>query len=402
MKLLLSLFPFTAARHACKTAPALAAAVALLSLVAPGSTEARDLAYIALRNAAQVAVVDLDTGSIVERIPVGPLPRATTASADGRLVAVVNDGDLTISLIDTGTNTVVETLDYRRLTSLAIADRGDAGPSHGDAGNEGADHAADIEIGNVALDPTGARVYIAAGYFGVMSVDLSSGEVVLVGDGHSGAQMIGPTGGVLKLSYDGSKLFMPDFGHQGLSIIDTERMMLVGSMPGLTQPAFDISDDGRFVASFYQEIEIGDLETFEVRQLTGDNRLRSMMGGLLDNMLDPVEISPDGSRLYALRRVSRSATGALSDVYQIIAFDLPSGARLGEVTVGDKPTSGMALTRDGRRIAIASPATNTLHVYDALSLSEIKVIKVAPTPMAYADFIVSDGVAVEPAQEPVN
>jgi len=367
-----------------------------------GSAQERDLAYIALRNAAQVAVVDLDTGSIVERIPVGPLPRATTASADGRLVAVVNDGDLTISLIDTGTNTVVETLDYRRLWSLAIADGGDAGPSQGDAGNEGADHGAALEIGNVVLGPTGARVYVAARWFGVMSVDRSSGKVVVVGDGRGGAKMIGPTGGVLKLSPDGSKLFMPNFSLQGLSIIDTERMMLVGSMPGLVHSAFDNSDDGRFVASFYQEIEIGDLETFEVRRLTDDNRLRSFLGGSLDNMLDPVEISPDGSRLYALRRVSLSPTGARRDVYQIIAFDLSSGARLGEVTVGDKPTSGMALTRDGRRIVIASPSTNTLHVYDALSLSEIKVIKVGPTPMAYTDFIVSDGIAVEPAPELVN
>lgn len=358
----------------------------------------RDLAYIALRNAAQVAVVDLARGEIVKRIPVGPLPRATTASADGNVVAAVNDGDLTVSLIGTKTNTVIETLDYRSLMSRAQAQQrdrtqdqtsaGEDGEAHG-AGHGAGDHAGELEMGNVVLGPAGERIYIAASYFGVMSVDRASGAVRLLGDGHGNDQMIGPTNGVLKLSRDGSKLFMPDFGHQGLSIIDTDRMALLGSVPGLTMTAFDVSEDGKFVAAFDREIEVGDLETFEVRQLTHDRWRHSMLGGSLDTMLDPVEISPDGKRLYALRRVERSSVGAIPDDYEIVAFDLASGAVLGSVAVGEKPTSGMALSPDGRRIAIASPATNTLHVYDALSLAETRAIQVAPTPTAYIDFIIT-------------
>ena len=356
----------------------------LRSVSAVTSRGGRDLAYIALRNAAQVAVVDLGSGSIIERIKVGPLPRGTTASADGSTVAVVNDGDITVSLIDTDTNEVVETLVYQALRDRIFQKSGAADGAHDDDDNS-------KNIGNVVLGPSGNRVYIADSWFGVISVDRVSGETAMLGDIHGGRQEIGPTGGIIKISQDGSRIFLPDSAHQGLTIIDTDTMTMAGTVPRLYHGAFDVSDDGKFVVEFYQEIQIGDLETFEVRQITDDQWRQSRMATLVNNTLDPVEISPDGSRLYALREVDKPAAGPSSSIFQIRAYDLRTGSMLSEVTVGEQPTDGMALTRDGRHVVIASPATNTLHVYNARDLSEVKVVKVAPTPRAYIDFIISKG-----------
>lgn len=58
------------------------------------------IAYVALAAAAQVAVIDLKSGEVTQRIDVGRWPRYMTLSADGERLAVGTSGDMGISVVD--------------------------------------------------------------------------------------------------------------------------------------------------------------------------------------------------------------------------------------------------------------------------------------------------------------
>ena len=67
--------------------------------------------YATLNGDDTVAVVDLDTGTVTERISSGSAPRSMTISDDGRSLYVVNYNSNTVSKIDTDNYTVVQTID---------------------------------------------------------------------------------------------------------------------------------------------------------------------------------------------------------------------------------------------------------------------------------------------------
>ncbi|MGI6146551.1 MAG: YncE family protein [Firmicutes bacterium] len=67
-------------------------------------------AYVTNREDASVSVIDLNRAQEVTRIPVGTRPQAIAASPDKRFVYVTNFNDATLSVINTLTNTVVDTV----------------------------------------------------------------------------------------------------------------------------------------------------------------------------------------------------------------------------------------------------------------------------------------------------
>lgn len=66
--------------------------------------------FVSLAHGAAVLVVDLNTFKPVKRLPVGRSPSRPYGTADGRLMLVPNDGDRTVSIIDTKTLEVSATL----------------------------------------------------------------------------------------------------------------------------------------------------------------------------------------------------------------------------------------------------------------------------------------------------
>jgi DNA-binding beta-propeller fold protein YncE len=64
-------------------------------------------AYVALEAAAAVAVVDLQTQTVVERVSVGRWPRYLALSPDGSRLAVGASGDQSVSVVDTASRTML-------------------------------------------------------------------------------------------------------------------------------------------------------------------------------------------------------------------------------------------------------------------------------------------------------
>jgi YVTN family beta-propeller protein len=92
-------------------------AIARLSLDATGGalsalTRTPDGRYgfVSLTGADAVMVIDLGTLQPVKRLRVGRMPLRPYGTADGRLMLVPNDGDASVSIIDTSTLTVAATL----------------------------------------------------------------------------------------------------------------------------------------------------------------------------------------------------------------------------------------------------------------------------------------------------
>lgn len=70
-----------------------------------------DLIYVASPGTDSVLVIDPDSESIVEIIPVGDNPTAVASNPETGLVYVANSGDETISVIDSEENEVIETIE---------------------------------------------------------------------------------------------------------------------------------------------------------------------------------------------------------------------------------------------------------------------------------------------------
>src|SRR5215470_5350561 len=69
-------------------------------------------AYVVNSSSGSVSVVDTGSNTVVATIPVGPIPRAIAVSPDLRFLYVVNSGGLTgsVSVVDTATNAVIATV----------------------------------------------------------------------------------------------------------------------------------------------------------------------------------------------------------------------------------------------------------------------------------------------------
>ena len=60
-------------------------------------------AYVSLSAAAEIAVIDVEKVSLVEKIPVGRWPRYLTLTPDGSRLAVGCSGDGGVAVVDTAT-----------------------------------------------------------------------------------------------------------------------------------------------------------------------------------------------------------------------------------------------------------------------------------------------------------
>src|SRR5689334_19957690 len=67
--------------------------------------EARPFVYVARSNNT-VAVIDGTTHAVVATVPVGPSPNSIAITPNGKHAYVTNNGSDTVSVIDTGSNTV--------------------------------------------------------------------------------------------------------------------------------------------------------------------------------------------------------------------------------------------------------------------------------------------------------
>lgn len=166
------------------------------------------LGFAAHGESNQMAVIDLDAGERITSIALGELPWRAYATADGRHMLVPNNGDKTISVIDTGSLEVVATLPGAEdMTGVNANDAGNTAYviSRGESKLVVLDLVTMTKRGEIALPgvpetgvvaPGQAKLYVALfSSDQVAVIDLAKGELVgtidNVGDEPWGASMAG-------------------------------------------------------------------------------------------------------------------------------------------------------------------------------------------------------------------
>jgi YVTN family beta-propeller protein len=319
--------------------------------------------YVVCQDSDEVRVVDLASGKVVARVPVGHVPRGIALSPDNRQIYITNAWSDTVSVIDAATLKVVQTL-----------------PTG-------------FEPAGIVVDRSGKTVYVANRLSGDISViDLKTGQEtkrLLAGRGAS----------YLALSPDGKLIFAthiyPNPGtfrsqpNSELTVIDTARQMVVErKLLHNVAGAFHVamSADGRLgVAAQLRPKNLIPLAHVEHGWAFGDSLtlFGPDVGGTVQIPIDELDryyalpwgvaIAPDKSKIFLTTAGSESVT--VIDVPRLLKVvrsrphpfvnDLSASADyvLARIPVGHNPR-GVLLSPDGKRLYVANRLDDNIAIID--------------------------------------
>jgi YVTN family beta-propeller protein len=162
-------------------------------------------------------------------------------------------------------------------------------------------------------------------------------------DGHVIRVCNGPISGIAASS-DGARLLVANYGHDTVSVVDTETWLVVGTVAGLSEPsaiAIGAGDTNRAyvstVSPAYDSIGVVDVSTNAV-----------IATHPLALSVSDLAVSPDGKYVYAGRSGARDADVAVLDTAtgQVEVIDLP--------TEPGTTAECMRVSPDGDRLYVAT------------------------------------------------
>lgn len=182
---LVSLIPFSPTRRSRLRPRLHVTAAIVLTLVVVGSIVllARTITTILSSSSPEIAEVTVGDG-----------PWGVAVSPDGRYAYITNRNSDSVSVIDTGTNTVTATIDIRFVSSIGIVDDEPTG---------------------VAISPDGRHAYITNTFSGLVSaIETESNTITANFPGFGG-----PVG--VAVSPDGRYAYVTNYFSDSVSVIDT-------------------------------------------------------------------------------------------------------------------------------------------------------------------------------------
>ncbi|MBZ5681907.1 MAG: beta-propeller fold lactonase family protein [Acidobacteriia bacterium] len=321
------------------------------------------LLYVVCQASDELRVVDIQSGKVVDVVPVGHVPRGIVLSPDGRQIYVTNAWSDTVSVIDAATLKVVRTL-----------------PTG-------------LEPTGIVSDRSGQTLYVANRLSNDISViDVNTGQEtkrLLAGQGAS----------YLALSPDGKWIYgthiYPNHGafraqpNSEITVIDTARQAVVErkrlhNVAGVFHVA--LSADGKLgVATQLRPKNLIPLAHVEHGWVFGDSLtlFGEDVGGTVQVPIDELDryfalpwgvaITPDKAKMFVTTAGSENVT--VIDVRKLLGFartrpqsfvnDLSASANYvtARIPVGHNPR-GTLLSQDGKRLYVANRLDDNLSVID--------------------------------------
>ena len=285
------------------------------------------MVYISNTDSDQVWVVDMATAAVVAVVPVGSDPRGIDISPDNSRVYVANRFDLdrgSVSVIDTATNTVVQTIDLAS-SPLVTTD----------------------EPYDVVVSPDGQWLYVAMKNGGsngtVVVVDLPGGIVVkeVILDSNASPEGI-------VVTPDGQKVYVAGRGSMYMVDVSTPAAAAPGLPVGLAERELVVSPDGAWVYANNNAVRTSDDAAFGTGESSEERG---------------IAISPDGRFLYSTRRNS---------VVKVVEVDLSGGTpvttlvtNIEDVTMNQFQSYGIDLTDQGLLGVVSFRGSNMVRIFDA-------------------------------------
>jgi YVTN family beta-propeller protein len=324
---------------------ALSAALFVAAGWMPLSAQAQPFAYITNQGDDTVSVIDTATNRVTATIPVGDEPYGVAVHPDGRTVYVTNIGDLTVSVINAATNTVSDTIQV---------------------GGE-------IPYG-VAVTPDGAKLYVANGYTGINVIDTATNTVIRTIPLDSL-----PSG--IAVHPDGSTVYVADA--EGPSyVIDTAKDEVIDTFEGGFTMSVAVNPDGSAVYMpnvLNHEVVVVDTLTNAVT-----HRIHVPEEPYYGEPYC-VAVHPNGKILF------------VSGNSEFSVIDLTTNAVT--ATIPNRSMGlGLDVTPDGSRVFLANRDEDTVSVVDTATNKEIATIPVGFSPAAFGQFI---GPAAAPSIEEI-
>ncbi len=239
-----------------------------------------------------LSVIDTGTNNVISTVDVGIAPYGVAVNQDGTKVYVTNTGDNNVSIIDTATNQVISA----------------------------------VNVGNapygVAVNPAGTKVYVANAHSNSVSIiDTSTNQVattVTVGSGPYGVA-VNPAG---------TKVYVTNSGSNSVSVIDA-----------------------------------------------ATNKIITTVGVGWDPL--GVAVNPTGTRVYVADNLGHAVS----------VIDAATNSVITDVKVGWNPL-GVAVNPAGTKVYVAnSHVVGSVSVIDAATNNVTAEVSVGPNPVAFGQFI---------------
>jgi YVTN family beta-propeller protein len=308
------------------------------------SASGHSRAYVLNYAAGTVSVIDTGTNTVIgPPITVNALPTGIAATPNGARVYLTDD-DNTVSVIETATNSVI----------------GHVTVGMGSAG--------------IAIGPDGRRAYVANyGDNTVSVIDTATNTTV-------GAPIpVGANPIAVAITPDGARAYVANNGDSSVSVIDTALNTVIGapigSVPSWPSPcALAITPDGTHV---YVVNASGSAVVIS----TATNTVVGAPVPIGDMNLVCIAFTPDGTRGYV---TYHNNTVAVLDP----ATNTPIGPPIiipGLFGSFASAPTGLAITPDGKRVYVANNASNTVSVIDTATNTLVEpMIDVGAGPFAIA------------------
>jgi YVTN family beta-propeller protein/VCBS repeat-containing protein len=300
------------------------------------------------------ATIEGAEAAVTGSIAVGSNPSWLAVSPDGARAYVSNLFDGTVSVIDTATNTVIDT------------DAGVAGVNAISVGGSAWD---------MALSPDGTRLYVTKQNNSTVSViDTTTYTLVDADPAAAGVNPISVGGQPwgLAVSPDGTRVYVTSRTTNTVAVIDTATNTLIDTDPGTAgvtpitvggQPLdAAVSPDGtRLYVANWSDGTVSVIDTAAYGVIDTDPATAGTTPITVGGQPAAVAVSPDGARVYVTNfngtvAVVDTATNSLVDTN-------PGTAGVNPITVGGQ-LQGVAVSPDGDRLYVTDIQGDRVSVID--------------------------------------
>jgi YVTN family beta-propeller protein len=290
-----------------------------------------DRAYVTNQGDASVSVVNTTTNAVVGIVAVGVVPTSAAANAAGTRVYVANQGSNTVSVIDTASNTTIATI------------------------------AVGSKPWGLVVSPNGQRVYVTNSTASSVSVIDTTSNTVTATVG------VGSYPTLVAVSPDGGRVYVANRLSNTVSVIDTATNTAT-TIAGISQPV------GIAVAPNGQRLYVTDYDGGLTVVNTATNTvLTTPTGTRIPVGLQPVSVavSPDSSLAYVANA---------DDTVSVV--DTRTATVVRTLSIDSAPETGfhfVALSADGTRLYVTDSADKALRVVAFGNLNHAPVVTAAPT-----------------------